>query len=403
MVHAAAAVGWTVVDTEVEALQLEYTWIKQYDPRFNVRYRDDKSYPWLAVTVSDEVPRVQVMRGPKRKGVRYFGPLLPRLGHPGDPRPAAARLPGAHLQQRRLPPGGPGRAALPARLHRQVLRPLRRAHRRRGPPRAGGRLLRLPRRADRPVHQGAGAGDGAGRRRPGVRARGPHPRRPRRAAAGGGEADRGARRRDGRRRRRRGARRARGGGPGVPRARRPGAGPARLRARPGGGHHHGAPGRRLPAGALPRRRLRRAQGGARPRGAGGGRGAAGAAGAGARGPGRPPRAAAGGQEGAAGHGDEERRAELPAAQAAPRRGPHVAQPCPGGAAGVAGSARGAAAGGVLRHLQPAGHRRRGVHGRVRGRPGPHVGVPAASPCGAWGRRRRTRPGRPTTSRPCTRS
>ncbi len=74
MVRTARSVDWTVVSTEVEALQLEYTWIKQYDPRFNVRYRDDKSYPWLAVTLDEEVPRLQVMRGPKRKGVRYFGP-----------------------------------------------------------------------------------------------------------------------------------------------------------------------------------------------------------------------------------------------------------------------------------------------------------------------------------------
>jgi excinuclease ABC subunit C len=74
MVRTARAVDWTVVSTEVEALQLEYTWIKQYDPRFNVRYRDDKSYPWLAVTLDEEVPRLQVMRGAKRKGVRYFGP-----------------------------------------------------------------------------------------------------------------------------------------------------------------------------------------------------------------------------------------------------------------------------------------------------------------------------------------
>ncbi|MEO3768149.1 excinuclease ABC subunit UvrC [Streptomyces sp. B8F3] len=74
MVTTAAAVEWTVVATEVEALQLEYTWIKQYDPRFNVKYRDDKSYPSLAVTLNEEYPRVQVMRGPKRKGVRYFGP-----------------------------------------------------------------------------------------------------------------------------------------------------------------------------------------------------------------------------------------------------------------------------------------------------------------------------------------
>ncbi|GAB2872148.1 excinuclease ABC subunit UvrC [Streptomyces mayteni] len=74
MVTTAASVEWTVVGTEVEALQLEYSWIKEYDPRFNVKYRDDKSYPSLAVTMNEEIPRAQVMRGPKRKGVRYFGP-----------------------------------------------------------------------------------------------------------------------------------------------------------------------------------------------------------------------------------------------------------------------------------------------------------------------------------------
>ncbi|WP_150243450.1 excinuclease ABC subunit UvrC [Nocardiopsis quinghaiensis] len=74
MVSTAADVDWTIVGTEVEALQLEYSWIKQYGPRFNVKYRDDKSYPYLAVTLNEEFPRVQVMRGAKRKGVRYFGP-----------------------------------------------------------------------------------------------------------------------------------------------------------------------------------------------------------------------------------------------------------------------------------------------------------------------------------------
>ncbi|NJP67672.1 excinuclease ABC subunit UvrC [Streptomyces spiramenti] len=74
MVTTAASVEWTVVSTEVEALQLEYSWIKEYDPRFNVKYRDDKSYPSLAVTMNEEFPRAQVMRGPKKKGVRYFGP-----------------------------------------------------------------------------------------------------------------------------------------------------------------------------------------------------------------------------------------------------------------------------------------------------------------------------------------
>ncbi len=74
MVRTGASVEWTVVSTEVEALQLEYAWIKEFDPRFNVRYRDDKSYPYLAVTLGDEFPRAMVMRGAKRKGTRYFGP-----------------------------------------------------------------------------------------------------------------------------------------------------------------------------------------------------------------------------------------------------------------------------------------------------------------------------------------
>ncbi|MEZ0580673.1 excinuclease ABC subunit UvrC [Nocardioides sp. MH1] len=74
MVTTAASVEWTVVKTEVEALQLEYSWIKEFDPRFNVKYRDDKSYPWLAVTVGEEFPRVMVGRGAKRRGTRYFGP-----------------------------------------------------------------------------------------------------------------------------------------------------------------------------------------------------------------------------------------------------------------------------------------------------------------------------------------
>ncbi|MDA3649359.1 excinuclease ABC subunit UvrC [Saccharopolyspora indica] len=74
MVTTATGVQWTVVGTEVEALQLEYSWIKEYDPKFNVRYRDDKSYPVLAVTLHEEYPRLHVYRGPRRKGVRYFGP-----------------------------------------------------------------------------------------------------------------------------------------------------------------------------------------------------------------------------------------------------------------------------------------------------------------------------------------
>ncbi len=75
MVRTAAKVEWIVVANELEALQLEYTWIQQFDPRFNVKYRDDKSYPWLAVTMADEFPRVFVGRGAKKRGTRYFGPF----------------------------------------------------------------------------------------------------------------------------------------------------------------------------------------------------------------------------------------------------------------------------------------------------------------------------------------
>ncbi|MFM8240931.1 MAG: excinuclease ABC subunit UvrC [Actinomycetota bacterium] len=74
MVESAASVDWIVVGSEVEALQLEYSWIKEYDPRFNVRYRDDKSYPYLAVTLGERFPRALVTRGAKREGTRYFGP-----------------------------------------------------------------------------------------------------------------------------------------------------------------------------------------------------------------------------------------------------------------------------------------------------------------------------------------
>ena len=74
MVETAESVEWTIVRNEVEALMLEYSLIKQHDPRFNVRLRDDKSYPLLAVTIDEQWPRALVMRGRKRKGTRYFGP-----------------------------------------------------------------------------------------------------------------------------------------------------------------------------------------------------------------------------------------------------------------------------------------------------------------------------------------
>ena len=76
MVTTACAVEWTVVGTEVESLALEYSWIKEFNPRFNVMYKDDKSYPYLAVTMSETYPRAQVVRGARRAGTRYFGPFV---------------------------------------------------------------------------------------------------------------------------------------------------------------------------------------------------------------------------------------------------------------------------------------------------------------------------------------
>ena len=148
--HRGAACEWTVVTTEVEALQLEYNWIKEFDPRFNVRYRDDKSYPVLAVTLDEEYPRLHVYRGPRRKGVRYFGPyahawairetldLLLRV--------FPARTCSAGVFKRHGQIGRP----VPARLHRQVLGAVRRPGQRRGAPRHRRGLLRLPGRPHRP-------------------------------------------------------------------------------------------------------------------------------------------------------------------------------------------------------------------------------------------------------------
>ena len=75
MVHEAVRVDWTIVATEVEALQLEFSWIKQYNPTYNVQFRDDKSYPYLAISESDEFPRVFITRKSKRPGLTYFGPF----------------------------------------------------------------------------------------------------------------------------------------------------------------------------------------------------------------------------------------------------------------------------------------------------------------------------------------
>ncbi len=74
MVHEATRVDWTIVGTEVAALQLEFSWIKQFSPTYNVQFRDDKSYPYLGISIEDEFPRIFITRKSKRPGVKYFGP-----------------------------------------------------------------------------------------------------------------------------------------------------------------------------------------------------------------------------------------------------------------------------------------------------------------------------------------
>lgn len=75
MVHEAVRIDWTIVNTEVEALQLEFSWIKQFNPTYNVQFRDDKSYPYLAISLEDEYPKVFITRKQKRPGIKYFGPF----------------------------------------------------------------------------------------------------------------------------------------------------------------------------------------------------------------------------------------------------------------------------------------------------------------------------------------
>ena len=74
MVHEAVRVDWTIVSTELEALALEFSWIKQYQPKYNVQFKDDKSYPYLAISLNDEYPMIFITRKDKRSGLKYFGP-----------------------------------------------------------------------------------------------------------------------------------------------------------------------------------------------------------------------------------------------------------------------------------------------------------------------------------------
>ena len=221
-----------------------------------------------------EVPRRQVLpvaRGDRRRrvpagdgrprrqaqGHQVLRPLQPRLGHPRDRRPAAAGVPDALVQQRRLQAVGPDRSALPARLHRQVLRAVRRQHQRRGPPRDRRRLLRLHRRQHQRLRQAHQDRDVRRLRGARLREGRPAPRRPRRPGEGPREAGRRLRRRHQRRRDRPGRGPARGGRADLLRPRWPDPRPARLGRRSRRGGRHGRAGRGLPAPALRRRRRRR--------------------------------------------------------------------------------------------------------------------------------------------------
>ena len=123
---------------------LEYALIQQHKPRFNVRLKDDKSYPWLAVTVSEEWPRPAVVAGQQAQGGPLLRALRPRRRHPRHARPAAAELPGPDLLRQQVPTPPAAGPALPALPHRAVLGPVRRRGRPRALPGDGGGADALP-------------------------------------------------------------------------------------------------------------------------------------------------------------------------------------------------------------------------------------------------------------------
>ena len=173
MVQAADHVEWIVSNNEVDAFFLEFNLIKRHKPRFNIRLKDDKSYPYLAVTLDEEWPRAMVMRGQHRKGVRYFGPfahayairetldLLLRTF------PIRTCTNSKFDRHHRLGP------AVPLRAHREVRGAVRRRHRSRRLHAARPGADRLPRRRARRGHPAARRAHAAGVRRARVRARGP--------------------------------------------------------------------------------------------------------------------------------------------------------------------------------------------------------------------------------------
>ena len=129
MVATAESVEWIEVRNEVEALMLEWSLIKQHRPRFNIRLRDDKSYPFLAVTVDEEWPRALVMRGRKRKGVKLLRAVRACVCDPRHARSAAAQLSDPNVQPRQVQRAPSTRSSMPAVPHREVQRAVRRRDR----------------------------------------------------------------------------------------------------------------------------------------------------------------------------------------------------------------------------------------------------------------------------------
>ena len=236
MVATAETVEWIQVRNDVEAFMLEYSLIKQHRPRFNVRLVDDKSYPFLAVTVADEWPRPMVMRGKRRKGVRYFGPYAHAYAIRETLDLLLRTFPLRTCSDNKLERHQQARAALPAVPHREVLGAVRRRGRPGGTTsRYVAELLEFLEGDTDAGRAAARDGDEGGRGGAGVRAGGPAARpadrraQGDRAAADGGRQGRGPRRH----RHRRG--RPRGRGAGVLRPPGPGGRPQGLRGRQGRG------------------------------------------------------------------------------------------------------------------------------------------------------------------------
>ena len=175
MVMSADSVEWIQVRNDVEAVMLEYSLIKQHRPRFNVRLRDDKSYPFLAITMADVWPRAMVRRGTKDKGSRYFGPYAHAYAIRETLDSLLRTFPIRTCSDGKFHVPREAGPALPALSHREVLGTLHLGHRpcRLRPPRP--RADRFPRGRHRADHRPPGGGDAGVGRRARVRTGGPAP------------------------------------------------------------------------------------------------------------------------------------------------------------------------------------------------------------------------------------